>query len=347
MVYATGGSVYQPMGGSPAQMNAELISMEASLHVVLDDPKEIGPLQAAGCTVIFRRTSDDHAYEKYDPVAFVQMLHALAPAGAWLHLGNEPGRGNLPKLNTWTLAALTECRRLGRVGVAFNFSTGEPEEVEWALLNPCLDYIVATGQWVGLHEYYLNTIEQGIADQHVKRCYVLRRLRPTINIVMTEIGMVTGLVWVNGVWMYNPNAGWQAGSSAEAAGTQAAKGILEVWSKINAPVTNFLEGFWDRTPTFDTRGQAVFFQKVRDANRIVKQGSVPMSGKKTVTITSGVPLVNIRALPSTAGRILLQIPSGTVVFALNQQIEDGRQTWQALDFGTQTAWLSLAVVRLT
>lgn len=347
MPLPTGGSVIQPMGSSEQLINGDALSMEAALHVVLDDPKPIPVLQAAGSTVIFRRASDDHAHENTDPLAFVAALDAQAPPGAWLHLGNEPGRGNLSKLNDWTLVALKECRKRGRIGVAFNFSTGEPERDEWAALTPAIAYAIATGQWVGVHEYYLHSIERGINEQHVGRCRVLRSLYPTLNICLTEVGMVTGLVNVNGVWMYNPNAGWQAGTvTAAEAGAEVAKGVLTVWSKIGAPVTNFLEGHWDRTTTFNTAGQAEFFKPIREANRQVRKGTVSMEGQKTVTITSSSPVVNVRALPSTSGKILIQIPTGAVVFALNQQVQAGGHLWQALDFGSQTAWLSLSVCKL-
>ena len=168
--------------------------LRAAYHVVMDNPAlaaQIAPLCTRG--LIYRMwRDDDNAQERTDPVQFVRQRHDQAPTGALLYLGNEPWPTK--QLADWTLAALDECERLGRRGVVFNFSTGNPELAHWPIFEPVLRRLRRGGHVLGLHEYFDRRWNSG--DSHpwhvgrVERVIEYMRMLGIAlpDIVITELG---------------------------------------------------------------------------------------------------------------------------------------------------------------
>lgn len=321
---ATAGFVIQPMGWSEEQMQAEAQEVNAALHVVLDDPKPITALQASGATVIFRLAEDDHAHEKWDAEQFVERLHRIAPLGAWLHLGNEPGKASLPKLSTWSLAALKACHARGRTGVAFNHATGEPEPYQWAEMAAPIDYAYETGQYVGVHEYYDRTIAKGIADWHINRFRFLREFagRRCPDIVLTEYGCAPG---------YNPHMGWATSLTPEQNGIEIERGMVEVYQPAGVATCGFILGPWDRSTTYDMRGQAPIraYMKAANARAETNEGDNDMAGPPGwVQVKTGPSGVNVRSGAGIAAPVVAVIKTDAWVRRDGEAIKNGAYTWQ-------------------
>lgn len=183
---------------------------KAKYHVVLNNPDQARQVQAAGATVIYRRwkndpgvgnkNGDDSAHLYYDPRHFVRLIHAEAPPGCLLYLGNEPDTHDLPRLNQWTMDALDECEKLGRKGVIFNFATGNPEREAWQVLRGAVEKAAAGEHILGLHQYFDNSVMKDY-PHHVGRHEVLYELFSRVpQIVITEIAHVE---------RFDPYIGWR------------------------------------------------------------------------------------------------------------------------------------------
>lgn len=131
--------------------------LRGAYATVVNDPEQARLLMALGVTVFYRVKTDDwnddHAHLNiHNPAAFARHLHEQAPAGAVLYSCNEPGNGDLVKLNDWHIAFIDEAERLGRKVIAFNFSFGTPEHEDWDALAPAMRRLVDGGHWIGVHE---------------------------------------------------------------------------------------------------------------------------------------------------------------------------------------------------
>lgn len=150
-------------GSSPDAAEAWLRMTRARHAVVINEPGTAARLQKI-VQVVYRRKAagddDDLALER-DADAFVEARHREAPAGAWLGLTNEPGRGDLPRLNAWTVDAIRACERRGRRAVILNLQVGNPEPGDWQILRACCKAAKAGGHVLGLHEYWYKTPVDG------------------------------------------------------------------------------------------------------------------------------------------------------------------------------------------
>lgn len=324
---ATAGFVIQPMGWSEEQMQAEAQEVNAALHVVLNDTKPMATLAAGGAQLIYRRSDDDHAHQKWKARDFVDQLHRVAPAGAWLHLGNEPGIDDLPRLAEWTMAALTRCTEIGRVGVAFNFNTGQPEPYQWAQLHEPVDYAFAQGHVIGLHEYFDGTIDKAVKDWHVGRFRFLREFagKRCPQIVLTEYGCAYG---------YQTYNGWQLGHTQESYGKELAYGMDTVYQPAGIATCAFMLGPWDKTSTFELRGQADIRAKVKESNSrapLIK-GSQETDDMPCppgwVQVKTGPQGVNVRSGAGIAAPVVAVIKTGAWVRRDGEAIKNGKFTWQ-------------------
>lgn len=154
-MYEDRGPGYVILDRRPETVVPAISKSKPGIAIVVDEDKLVNHVLPIAKTTIFRRSDDDHAYERYDARIFVRELAARVPnVNVQLYLGNEPGRNNLPALARWTLDALDECDRLGRKGVALNFEVGVPEVLDWQReLSAVLDKIRLGGHTLGLHEY--------------------------------------------------------------------------------------------------------------------------------------------------------------------------------------------------
>lgn len=111
--------------------------------------------------------NDDSAYSNFDPVAFANTLHALAPPGCWLYGGNEFGSANLGKQDDWTNRFVERCAQLPdplsptkhRRPMVHNQFTQHPESgiVGWQQLKSSTLAAMQAGGGVGPHCYWRTT----------------------------------------------------------------------------------------------------------------------------------------------------------------------------------------------
>jgi hypothetical protein len=157
-------------GRSEDELYSLAIATKGRTFVVLNGPGLAARLLAAGKRVIYRRwaserttrgvlsNGDNNADETYDPVDFVNRIHAVAPAGAILALGNEMWLSNADQMrrqSEWTVKALERCEQLGRKGGIFSVSTGNPpDNALWHHARPALQKAKDGGHLLLLHQYW-------------------------------------------------------------------------------------------------------------------------------------------------------------------------------------------------
>ena len=337
------GFVVQAQGQSLSPLVDAARVVGAGLHVVIDEVKAIPEFQALGAQIIYRRSDDDHAHENFDPVQFVERMHADAPAGALLHLGNEPGRQSLNQLNEWTLPALKTCDRLGRKGVCFNFATGEPEPGEWTKLRDAVAHAYGKGHIIGLHEYFDGTIARS-APWHVGRFKNVYSAfgAQSPQVAITELGCAIG---------YNPYAGWATYHTQVSYGTELVTAARQFYAPYGVRATVFLLGYWDRTPTFDVRGQTEIFEMMAAMNHVTEGGEMAgLPGWTQATTKAPGVAVNVRDKPSITGLVLATVRTGDWVKRLGTPVLNGGHRWQNVvlnEPGKCThGWVSLNVIDL-
>jgi hypothetical protein len=315
------GFVVQPQGVSLEPLVDAARTVGAGLHVVIDEAKAVPAFQALGAQVVYRRSDDDHAHEKFDPAQFVENMHAAAPPGALIHLGNEPGRQSLARLNQWTLEALKACDRVGRKGVFFNFATGEPEPSEWVSLRDAMDYAYANNHSVGLHEYFDGTIARS-APWHIgrfKNVYTVFGTRSP-QVTITELGCAIN---------YDPYAGWQTYHTEQSYGAELVTAMRQFYAPYHVNTTVFILGYWDRTATFDVRGQTEIFRMMAEVNTHVQEDDdVGLPGWTQAKTKAPGVRVNVRAQPSLTAPVVATIATDDWVKKLGTPVLNGGHRWQ-------------------
>lgn len=314
------GFVIQPQGVSLDTLVDAARTVHASTHVVIDEAKAVPSFQALGAQVIYRRSDDDHAHEKFDAAQFVQDMHAIAPHGALLHLGNEPGRNTLAALDAWTLTALQTCDRVGRKGVIFNFETGNPEPPDWPALSASIQYAYQHGHFVGLHEYFDVTVARSLT-WHIGRFSFLQETfgAKTPRIIITELGCAVG---------YNPYAGWATIHTQESYAREL-EAAMDIYRSYGIDALVFMLGYWDRTATFDVRGQQVIFDAMAAMNSGAGEGEeMAVPGYVRVTTKQTGAVVNVRAAASISAPIVATVKTGDWAKKVGSPVKNGAYTWQ-------------------
>lgn len=336
------GFVIQGQGISEGPLIEAVDIVKARSHVVIDEAKLVPAVQARAAQVIFRRSDDDHAHERFDPVQFVEEMHAQAPPGALLHLGNEPGRGSLAALDAWTLVALQTCDRVGRKGVIFNFETGVPEPEDWRQLSASVQYAYANGHIVGLHEYFDVTVARS-APWHVGRFKNLIAAfgSKTPRIIITELGCAIN---------YNPHVGWQVYHTQESYAVELVIAVVDWYAAYDIDALVYLLGYWDRTDTFDVRGQHVIFKAMEQVNGQLSEGGdmANVPGYVQAKTKETGARVNVRGGPGKkyapftttgTGDWVKRLPGSTVradgytwaQIALDKDVSSHQHGWVALE----------------
>lgn len=318
------GFVIQPQGVSLEPLIDAARIANGRTHVVIDEAKAVPAFQALGAQVIYRASKDDHAHEKFDAAQFVEELHAAAPAGALLHLGNEPGRNNLAQLNRWTLAALQACDRVGRKGVCFNFETGNPEPEQWAELADAMRYAYANGHVCGLHEYFDGHVARS-APWHVGRFQNVYRAfgQQAPRIMITELGCAV---------RYNPYDGWQTYHTQGSYADELEIAHRDYYAPFGIDALVYLLGYWDRSATFDARGQAEIFRRMAAMNTAAPgeiEGGEDMAppGWKQIR-TKGDVALRVRAAPGLSTQTLTTVKTGDWVLRLpGSTVQKDGYTW--------------------
>lgn len=316
---STVGFVNQPQGVSLDALIKPAKQIGAGVHVVIDEEKAIPAFQALGAQVIYRQSRDDHAHVNLHPLEFVADLHAKAPPGAWLHLGNEPGRGDLDILDVWTLAAMKACDGVGRKGVIFNFETGNPEPEDWPALSASVQYAYEHGHIVGLHEYFDVTVARSLT-WHVGRFKFLLDTfgAKTPRIIITELGCAVD---------YNPHAGWQTVHTAESYAPEITA-AMNVYRPYGIDATVFLIGYWDRSATFDCRGQQPIFDAMAAFNHMGEVDEMGLPGWTQAQTKQANARVNVRQSANISAPVVSTIMTGDWVKKIGAPIRNGAYTWQ-------------------
>ena len=161
-------------------------------------------LQTTGTRVIWRVTGDDpqHNPLAQSPAQFVRRrFEAVGSNGqAIIHLTNEVGQSQAH--DTWTLAALAECSRLGIKACIFNHYTHTPYAV-WMRSAHVLRAAAAAGCPIGAHVYW-NGVFPAHADDDT---HGWLRVRDQVGgqWVVTELGYAGR----RADGQLDPNQGWQ------------------------------------------------------------------------------------------------------------------------------------------
>lgn len=312
------------------------------VHVVIDEPKAAAALLAQGSQVIFRWSDDDHAHERHKPKEFVQHLHAMAPPGCILQLGNEPGRQSLELLDAWTVSALDECERLGRKAGIFAFATGEPEPDDWKRMRRSVGQARAGGHWLILHEYFDGYVRRSV-PWHIGRfnnAYAVFGAG-TPQIVIGELACAVN---------YDPYAGWQSYLTAEAYAVELIE-AQKIYAQRGIPSCVFVWGPWDRTTTFEIRGEAVIQRAIIDYNAGREEDDVPVPGYVQVRTKQSAAAVNVRSGPGLRYAPVTVTRTGDWAKRIGATVKADGYTWApiALDKDAtlhQHGWVATEVIEV-
>lgn len=253
------------------------------------------------------RGNDDDAQDRMDAIAFVDMLHAKAPPGAALYLGNEP-TGNWGKVAAWTVEALNRCDQLGRIGVALNLSYGNPKPEDWkGALKPVLDRLAGTRHILGLHEYW--------APGNLGDGYWTNRwndhIPDAVQVGLTEIGALKQ-VTVDGVEQLDARTGWTLlpGYSAAQYGSEIRQVIDKARLKRNfRGAALFCVGKWHGCEV----NAAVFQEMEQYAAPIIVQSAPDVTNWQPATLVTFALPARLRQSPDATPEVpvLARIPAGT------------------------------------
>lgn len=200
-------------GRSEEELYQLAIASKGRTHTVLNGPGLASRLLQAGKRVIYRRwrseirrgtlmnQGDNNADEWYDPVDFVNRIHAEAPNGAILALGNEMWCNTpdtMRRMNDWTVRALVRCNELGRKAGIFSISVWNPDPALWQYARPALELAKASGHLLLLHEYWgrnrdTNALSTVNSPELIKRYTLIPASLPRPEIVITELGLAYGM----------------------------------------------------------------------------------------------------------------------------------------------------------
>lgn len=292
------------------------------VNISIDEPKSAAAQLAQGTRVIYRWSGDDHAHENHDARAFVRRLHNEAPAGCILQLGNEPGRESLERLNNWSLDALDECERLGRIGSLFGFATGEPEPEDWRVVRPSVIQAKRKGHWVNVHQYFNRTVAQSI-PWHINRHLDIYREfgADTPQLVIGELGCAVD---------YDPHAGWVGALSIPAFLAELGAAQRE-YVKHGIPSCIYLWGLWDRSPRFRIQDFPELLDGIVQLNATIGAGEgeeMAVPGYVRVTTKQAGATVNVRAAASISAPIVTTVKTGDWAKRLGAAVKNGAYTWQ-------------------
>jgi hypothetical protein len=264
------------------------------------------------------KDNDDDVQVTYpDAAGFVDYLHARAPDGAALSLGNEPG-GNLAVLAAWTISALNRCDELGRIGVALNLSYGNPEPGDWTgALKPVLDRLANTHHILGLHEYWSpGTLGKGYWTSrwvgHIPR---------SVRVAITELG---ALGWNDQRTDLNARKGWRKLDNypASAYATDLKAVIDDYLTQPNfVGACIFSAGNWNGCETGED-----LYDELEKYEASIPMPDTPDYGTPmlngTMTLLGDTKGVNFRKTPSAGGTFL------GVTFRGGEKVSYGSKAWE-------------------
>jgi len=330
----------------------DALSVAPHTCVVVDDPVAAQALIERGVRVIYRRSDDDHAQDKFDAVEFVNDLHGDAPSGALLYLGNEPGRGDLVKLSAWTMEALDQCDRIGRKGVIFNIETGVPEPSDWQGLRAMLARAKRGGHVLGVHEYFDKKSMDAISFRwHIGRAWqdTLGMDRP--EILVTELGCAVDFDAYRG-WRSVYGESIYADQLMQAAAWYASKGIA---------VCIFCLGGFDKWLSFDVQQRSetdklmTWIKATNDLYPVAPltpapppppTPPTPPEGEivRATVIYTHADIANVRREPSSPqSPIVKTLRVGDVVQYVNTVVDANGRGWYWL--ASPQGWVAASIIR--
>lgn len=265
--------------------------------VVINNNKLAAMLLAQGVKVIYRHKSDqpngndDDAHLRYNPIDFVNKRNLEAPPGAIIHLTNEPGTGDINKLNQWTLEAMKHCDTIGRKACILNFATGNPQPHHWDMLRDSLTHAALHGHIIGHHDYFDVTVDRSL-KYHVGRCL------PAVakyggQWAITELGCAVNL---------HPERGWQGALSEEAYAIELWRAAQIYWL-MDIPVCIYSYGPWHN---FSIDGASTLKRRLVEYNT-----RMPIAQVHNAETTDRV---RIRAGYTTFSQMVALLDKGTKIF---------------------------------
>lgn len=327
-------------------------TLGAKYHVVMNNPSLAQRLLALNTNVIFRHWPDDNAQDNSNPRERVRMLDRIAPKGCLFYLVNEPRREAIPALNTWTVAAIDECEKLGRKAVILNFATGNPEPGDWEALRPCIERAFAGRHILGLHQYFDRKVDTSF-PWHVGREREVYAVfgDKTPQIVITELGCAVE---------FHPLKGWRNALTSEAYSSELAKAADHYRKR------GIFACVFATCPPADTQWGTFapspkLIRAMSNYNEIAQQTVVTENEQgaagSVATRTSGIPkpekpgkakqgrlqtstFIRVRNAPSLSGDELAQLVADQLVtwYPATQRTADGLD-WVWVETNTVSGWM--------
>lgn len=206
--------------------------------LVHDEAKLIPMIQTAGSRVVWRVTGDDpqHNPLRISPALFVQLRFNAAGGDKTViyHLTNELGQSTAH--DTWTLAALRECRRLGVTACLFNHYTHTGYS-EWMRSESVLREAVQAGDYIGAHVYWSGAFPASADDP----AHAFLRVRDRLGgkWIITELGWAAR----RADGQLDPNQGWQGRISEQEYADQLGR-AAGFYAQHGVPALIFSWGVW-------------------------------------------------------------------------------------------------------
>lgn len=311
--------------------------LDANYHLVMNNDLLVAQVQPY-CRkgVIYRwHPNDDNAQDRTNATERVNELHAKAPPGALIYMGNEPNPTQ--RLADWSMEALNRLEQLGRRGVFLNFSTGVPEPHDWPRFKPLLERIYDGGHILGLHEYFDRRV-MAHYPYHVGRFLRVFDMMGsrTPEIVITETGAAIG---------FDPFRGW-AVTMVETEFADQLNAAATIWARYGINATIFAEGsYYDDWGSFVPSDRVI--NLVAEHNRklstykaatpppVVVDPKLPATDDSRWEWMLAVPpagFVNFRSTPAvTTSNKLGEIHSGTPIRIIRDDaagVREGTKMWR-------------------
>jgi hypothetical protein len=328
-------------------------SLGAKYHVVMNNPPLAQKLLDLGANVIYRFWPDDNIQGSSDPRKRVRDMDKIAPKGCSLYLLNEPNKADVAQLNTWTLAAIDECEKIGRKAVILNFATGNPEPGDWNAVRPCVERAFAGGHILGLHQYFDKTVDSSF-PWHIgrERDVYAAFGDKTPQIVITELGCAVD---------FHPLKGWKTSLTSDSYSTELQKAAdlyrpKGIYACIfcKCPPNDSTWGSFDPAPKT--------LRSLSTYNEMAQQGggAAPVTVSNTTATVSAVPkpatagqgtsgllqtgtFVRVRSAPTINGAEVAQLQNEQAVqwYLASQRSADGFDwVWIETQSPTNSGWMA-------
>lgn len=324
-------------GYSRANVTADLRSLGGMWSLVRNSPELAAASIALGIKTVFRwksEASNDDSAISYDPDAFVDLRHRLAPPGAYIHLSNEIEPSEA--LDTWTYRAMLACEARGRKAVIFNHATHKTR-AQWERSLPILRRAVSGGHIIGVHCYFNESQFIGADDW-----------LPVMRAVSGQWA-ITEFNWIADI--RDAHTGWKGRKTEHELGNfvefhtarYAAMGIPTLFFSYD----DWPDNDYGRANGFGVWNNQPAKQRLNEINtRVIMTAPVVPDRPKPADAGTGQSRklkqsINFRGAPSTDGRMIRGLAADTALtWYPGGQIVANGYTWAWVEVGSEGGWIA-------